>query len=477
MIPYMRWIRAALKAIGLTLLGCIALAVLLYLVIGIVNWNDRKPSQLAERLLQQYQARPPVADAENGYVYTMGFAAGPEQDPVRAGIERVAWAREVVEISTRSSRTDQVTLPEDPIGAPRNPAPRDPLVEYFRGACQPGGTGCAEAFANGAEVYDRWTAAEGYLLPRYSQLLARQAWLETAPIDLSTPLPGYARVMDGQRLTLLEARRLAMQRDYEGAHRLLESDLRFWRLVFESADTLITKMIATVALVRHFELGNLILRDLDPQAAARVMPADWRMPITDSERSMRRCMLGEWIFMSSMAKSLDPYFRPEMAMERKGHAGRITVAFLGRPFYQSQDLINRYAAYYSRVGELLDGPLDGYDDARSSAGELSARIQKSAWPPRSLYNLLGSWLASQGMSDYANYGARVADVEGVRRAAIAAVTLRAAKVDSADVADALRASDLRNPYDGRPFEWSAPDAAIRFRGLAQGERGMHLLYY
>jgi hypothetical protein len=476
MIPYMRWIRAALKAIGLTLLGSLALAVLLYLVIGIVNWNDRKPSQLAERMLQEYQARPPVADAENGYVYVMGFAAPPEQDPVQAGIERVAWAREVVEISARSIGAEPPTLPEDPI-AVANQAPRDPLVEYFRGACQPGGTGCAEAFSGGTEIYDRWIASESHLLPRYSELLARRAWLETAPIALSTPLPGYARVMDGQRLTLLAARRLAMQRDYEGAQRLLESDLHFWRLVFESADTLITKMIATVALVRHFELGNLILRDLDPQAAARVMPAAWRMPITDGERSMRRCMLGEWLFFASIAKSLDPYFRPDVAMERKNHAGRVTVAFLGRPLYQSQDLINRYADYYSQVAELLDAPLDGYDKARGSARELSGRIQKSGWPPRSLYNILGSWIGSQGMSDYANYGARVADVEGVRRASIAAVTLRAAKVDKADVADALRASDLRNPYDGRPFEWSATESAIRFRGLAEGERGVHLLYY
>ncbi|HKS56863.1 MAG TPA: hypothetical protein VJS12_16330 [Steroidobacteraceae bacterium] len=473
----MRWIRAGLKAIGLTLVGCIVLALLLYLVIGIVNWNDRKPSQLAEQLQQQYQARPPVADAENGYVYVMGFTAGPEQDPVRAGIERVAWAREVVEITARTIGIDKVPLPEDPIAAPANAAPRDPLVEHFRGACQPGGQGCAEAFTNGTEIYDRWIATESQLLPRYSQLLARQAWLETAPIDLSTPLPGYARVMDGQRLALLEARRLAMQRDYEGAQRLLESDLRFWRVVFESADTLIVKMIATVALVRHFELGNLILRDLDSQAAALVMPADWRMPITESERSMRRCMRGEWLFFASMAKSLDPFFSPELAMERKSHAGRVTVAILGRPLYQSQDLINRYADYYTRVGELLDAPFEDYEEARSTASELSARIQKSGWPPRSLYNILGSWVASQGMSDYANYGARAADVEGVRRAAIAAVTLRAAKVDKADVAEALRASELRNPYDGRPFEWSATDSAIRFRGLAEGERGLHLLYY
>jgi hypothetical protein len=459
----------------MTAVGCIALALLLYLVIGIVNWSDRKPSALAARMTQEFEARPAVADTENGYVYAMGFAAAPEQDPVQVGIERVAWGREIFELHARTG-IDEDPPSEDPIGTPRDPAPRDPLVEHFRGACKPGGSGCVEAFARGAEIYDRWVAAESGLLPRYRQLTARRGWIETAPMDLSTPLPGYARVMDAQRLSLLDARRLAMQRDYEGAHRLLETDLRFWRLVFESADTLITKMIATVALVRHFEFGNLILRDLDPQAAARVMPADWRVPISDSERSLRRSMLGEWVFVSNLARSLNPLLLPEATMEGS-HVGRKTVAFLARPLYQSRDMINRYADYYSRVAELLDAPLSGYAETRSSASELAARTRKRTWPPRSLYNVLGSWIVAQGMADYSNYGARTADVEGVRRAALAAVTLRAANVEAADVTNALQASEWRNPYDGHPFEWSATDSAIRFQGLAEGEQGVHLLYY
>jgi hypothetical protein len=458
----------------MTAVGCVALALLLYLAVVLVNWNDRKPSQLAEQLAREYQSRPPIADAENGYVYAMGFAAAPEQDPLQMGVARVAWMKGIGELNARTNRLD-ADLSADPLHD-RYQATRDPLVERFRAACQPGGSGCLEAFAGGDEIYDRWTADDSQLLLRYSELMTRRAWVELVPIDPAAPFPSYAPIMDGQRLLMLHARRLAMRGDYDAARRVLESDLQFWRLVFESADTLITKMIATVALVRHFEHGNLILRGLDPHAAARVMPAQWRTPISASERSMRRCMVGEWIFTTGLAKSLIPIFRAEVAVAEDRPARKV-VAFLGAPLYQPQDSINRYAEYYSRVGELLDAPLDQYEEAGEATRELAGSTAKRAWPPRSLYNLLGSWIRSRGISDVSNYGARVADVEGVRRAALAAVTLRAAQAETADVADALKASEWRSPYDGRPFEWSTTDSAIRFQGLAKGDRGVHLLYY
>jgi hypothetical protein len=317
-------------------------------------------------------------------------------------------------------------------------------------------------------------------LQQYSQLIAHAGWMEPAHVDIEAPIPPYTRFMDGQRLSLLHVRRLVAERNYDAAHRLLESDLRFWRHVLESADSLLSKMIATSALIRHFELGNLILRDLEPQTAALVMPADWRVPISDSERSLRRCMVGEWMLTSGLAKSLEPYYRPKVAKEiakKDGHWGRRVFSVLARPFYQPQDSINRYAEVYSHFGELLDAPLDRYEEARAAAEQFAARTREDAWPPGSLYNLLGSWILSEATADYSKYGARIADIEGVRRAALAAVTLRTEKVDAAGVARALEASDLRNPYHGQPFVWSAKESAIQFIGLAPGERGVHLLYY
>lgn len=195
---------------------------------------------------------------------------------------------------------------------------------------------------------------------------------------------------------------------------------------------------------------------------------------------MQRCMVGEWIFVSSLAESMNPIFRYELAMnaeEGPRRFGRTVVALLGAPLYQAQDSINKYADYYSRVAELFDVPLDRYPESRAKSAELAHEAGAAAWPPPSLYNIAGSWLTAQGSLDYFDYGARVADIEGVRRAALTVVTLRAANVPVESVEQALTMSELNNPYGARPFEWAATHSAIRFRGLQGGERGEHLLHY
>jgi hypothetical protein len=473
-----RAIPILLKALVVAAAACVALTMLVYYVIVAVNWNDREPSALAQQWRHRYDNRAGLADSENAYVFAMGFTVAVEQDPAKMGAQRIAWAHEDAKRSVSRLRGDDDAPASDPLPGD-TPRVRDAAVKTFRDACGPRVSGCALAFDNSDVVYDRWMATESWLLPRYQQLIGLPDWLETGPLTETSPLPKFATVIDGQRLLLLKARRVSMQGDYRTARDLLERDLRFWRHVLGSSDTLIGKMIATGALIRHFELGNLILRKLDPPAAAQVMPAGWHAPLTDEERSMQRCLVGEWIFAASTAESLDPIFRYELAMAAEPgepRFGRTVVALLGAPLYQKQDSINQYADYYSRAAELLDLPLSRYGDGRAKSAEL-ARQASAGWPPRSLYNLVGSWMRSQGSVDYFDYGARVADIEGVRRAALTAVTLRAAKVHAASVEQALTASELRSPYDDRPFEWSATERAIRFRGLRAGERGEHLLHY
>jgi hypothetical protein len=475
-----RAIRILLKTLAVSIAACIALVMLLYYVIVAVNWNDREPSALARQWRQRYDDRATLADAQNAYVFAMGFHVPEGQDPTKMGAQRIAREREVARRSASKPKGDDTAASSD--SATDHPgATRDPIVENLREACRARGTGCISAFDNVDEAYDRWTAQERWLLPRYQQLLAFTGWVETAPhTELSLPLPAFQSIVDGQVVLLLTARRLSNQGDYRAAHDLLESDLRFWRLVLESSDTTVSKMIATSGLIRHFKLGNLILRGLDAPAAAKVMPAGWRAPLTDRERSMQRCMMGEWRFVSGLAESLNPIFRYELAVnaeDERPKFGRTVVALLGAPLYQTQDSINQYAEHYSQVVELLDVSLDRYAGSRAQSAELARAIEAAGWPPQSLYNIVGSWMVAQGTFDYFDYGARVADIEGVRRAALTAATLRAANVRVEGVQQALINSDLKNPYDGQPFEWAAPEGAIRFRGLQHGERGEHLLHY
>jgi hypothetical protein len=94
-----------------------------------------------------------------------------------------------------------------------------------------------------------------------------------------------------------------------------------------------------------------------------------------------------------------------------------------------------------------------------------------------LYNLTGSIIMASAPADYGSYARRVADLEGIRRAALAVVTLRAEQPPTSDVTPALAASQLRNPYDDQPLRWDQSDQAVVFVGLEPGERGEHRFYY
>ena len=122
-------------------------------------------------------------------------------------------------------------------------------------------------------------------------------------------------------------------------------------------------------------------------------------------------------------------------------------------------------------------PLGGGRFQVNRATEFMERTRSEALPPRSAYNIVGQVLEGIGAYDFGQYARRVSDVEGVRRAALAAVTLHAANVDPTNVAAALAASPLRDPYTDRPFEWKENDGAIVFRGLGLSERAEHRIRY
>jgi hypothetical protein len=460
-------ITRTLKILGWIVGGLAGLIVVLYLTAVAINWRDREPSSTAIRFEELYRDRPKVADADNGYVYLLGFGAAPEEDAGRIGGVRAAWLVEQSKSSSPDFAGDPLSSAYDVRGS------RDHAIQEFVDTCRTHDAECSSAFLAGDAVYTRWIASESWLLERYETLIAHTGWLETAPFHPSAPLPSYARVMDGQKLLLLKARTLAAKRDYRATRTLLERDLRFWRRVLEASDILITKMIATAALDRHFELGNLILRDLGLDGE-QAMPDEWRIAISPAELSLSRCIVGEWIFFKSVATDR-LYWESEEDVSSFGK--RVAMKLLVLPLYQRQDTINGYAGNYSRMAAALDVPLNQYEGALRQSANLATEITNEVLSLRAPYNIVGRLGLSLGVYDLGSYGTRVADIEGVRRAALAAVTLRAAKVEPGDVAGALIASPMRNPYNDRPFEWADSDRSIVFQGLASGDRGEHHVYY
>jgi len=460
-------IRKILKAIGWIVTVVAGLGIAIYLIALAINWSDQDPSAAAVELANLYRDRPRITDEDNGFIYVMGFAVAVGDDPYQMGLKRVAWLQKSNPLVPLDPAQDPLTERFD-YKAKRTPAVRD-----FIDACKPGSSTCTVAFNAGDMVFEQWAASEDWLLQRYRQLIGHRGWRESVPFDVAAPLPSYSLVMHGQKLLLLNARALAKRGECEHVRDLLEADLSFWRKVLESSDTLITKMIATVAITRNFEMGNLVLREVQPKEIMSAVPTGWSTPISESERAMRRVLAGEWMFMSAALRKTDA----DLYVLNDESVIAWTLRHLLMPLYQRQDSINRNAAYLVEMNQLLSAPLDRYESAVNRTAELAERTRRESLPPRSLYNVAGRVLIGIGAYDFGTYARRFADLEGVRRAALLSVTLRAENVRATELNAALSASALREPYHNRPFESDANAGAVVFRGLTIGERSVHRIYY
>lgn len=449
-------------------MGWIALIVALiplvgYLALVVFNWRDRPPSHAAVQLREAVSKRAAIADSDNAYVFMMGFASGPDADPHVAGSARTAWATRV----TAGTTTDQD--PAQPIIDLA--ASRSPAILALAEQCERADANCAEALQAQQTTLQTWLKEEAWLLRRYRRLLDYTAWQEPSPFDLRVPLPSYATVFEAQKLMHTHARELAKEGQFDAARDLLARDIRFWRLTLRSADVLITKLTAAAALRRHFEFGNLIMRSVPAQSVAATVPSEWRDEISMSERSLLKSLAGEWLYLDRHVREakLEPASEPE-------NRNQSIVRRALNPLLQPQDSSNSAADRLVVLAQQLDVPYAQFTSALNKVRS-TLRADVEAQAPLALYNTLGSLLAFTAPADYTAYAARVADLEGIRRAALLATTLRAESIAESQLTARLTSSPLRDPYNDEPFEWDERAHAIVFTGLENSDRGRHALLY
>ena len=302
----------------------------------------------------------------------------------------------------------------------------------------------------------RWLESEAGLLERYGDLIARTGYRE-ARYDAGTAMPAFSAILDGQTLLFVRAWAAASEEDIGFIQSVLNDDLMFWRMVLADADILLTKMIAVAAVTRHFEMGNLVSRRA---GGALDLPSSWRVELSDDERSMQRSLTGEWIYADGLLKDME---------------GNGTVSWrILSPFWQPQDLSNERADLMLRHMDAFDVPLDALPDVYARISETPSYSRR---PFRRAYNLAGDLLMSGDHVDIGRYAVRVADLEGIRRAAVLAWRLRAAGVEAAGVESGLAESELSNPYTNGPFAWDGSRSEIVFDGLEPRPRGRHSFPY
>jgi len=454
-MDFRRVARAAAWTVG----AGVALVVAFYLVLVAVNWRDEAPSAQALELQRIIDQRPAVADPANAYVLLLGLSVPEADDPLAWGIKR----RVFLESFPPADVADTwATLPgpESDFVDRRTPSTKT-LIE----TCRQGSRECRDLLQQDPEAIDQWLASEGWLLDRYLKLIALTQWRETLPTDIRAPFAAYHHALNGQWLLLMTAWQHAANDEATAARDLLQKDQVFWRMVSRSSDTLITRMIATVAIERNFLIGNLVLRELQVRGEDSTPPDVWRLPIGREDWSMKRTLAGEWRFLHAALKV------PAQALAEQDSSFATRAAdWLGRPLLQEQATLNAHAANLAHLGEALDvGPSELPRTMKA------LRTPNGEWVP-GLYNPVGFTLLLVGKDAYAQYAPRVSDLEGVRRAVLLASELRPdVCACKAEMEKRIDASTLKNPYSDEAFAWDNASRGIVFTGLADAPRGRYVV--
>jgi hypothetical protein len=369
------------------------------------------------------------------------------------GARRVKWTYDVVNTLVPGESTS-LPGPSIDIAEVRSPE----IIELAKICAQPV-QACVQDLENNLPQVTEWLHTEAWYVDRYAQLIAFDDWLEISKIDFLMPLPNYATVLNAQRVYLISLwNQVKTSEVPEEVGRALDQDLRFWRLVLKKSDLLITKLIAVAAINNNFYWQNHIARRLPREEVSAVYSELLKEPISNEELSMYRTLVGEWIFAGT---SLN-----QDALDNQN-------IFYRRFFLQLQDSKNRHAKMLKNLDHAVSVDLSLLSGALSDVHNLTSD-GKFLWRIENIYNFEGKFFLAQDIpSMYTNYAARVADLEGARRALLLTTRIRNELSQGEDIGTFVQSSDIVNPYTQAPFIWDEENKELVFVGLETGERGRH----
>ena len=397
----------------------LALLLLLIAFVFFVNREDKSPSEAAIKLQEIAAATTPVADRDNAYVYVMGFSAPDDADVMSEGAARVEQMRKSMEAP------ESADIAEMP----------------------------------GQEQLQREPAK---MIERYERLVEFKQWREILTGDARSQSAAFNQVLEAQRMMYLKALSPDVKGGAADCKRLLEKDYRFWRMVLAESASANAKMIAARSIELHFEMGNLVVRRFPPALTMVAIPDAWRDPLSSRELSMAKVMANEWT-SSEM--------RPD-----DEHSRHLAAMLFGSFLYQPQATSNANADRMLRLVELYGRDYAAIPQAASTF-LATYGMEKKAAADIGVYNPIGRIVLNmEAMDAYTTYGFRVVNLEGMRRLALLASQLRSSGAKGNDVAEGVRTSDLRDPYDGKEFAWDQEHSSLSFSRALEGKPDFKIAY-
>lgn len=462
-------IATTLRYAAFSLLGLVGIAIAIYITLLIFHLNKSEPNEAAQYFNSLKPETTSLKDADNAAPFIAKFDAFELQTNLEVDTGQRSRHARTLPAETAKQETLKLTCP--------------PVVEKIKAACRDySSRQCAEHIKSSFAQLVIWKNGQPEYLSRYTALMAKQQFQPAETYTLDTPIPPYQKNFDAQFLLHIQAAEIALNGDLPGATELLSNDFLFWKMLFKRSDILITKMIAAAGLRKHFLWVNLINSqhfqgDIQKESIYQITPHVWLKPFTAEEFSMDRILAGELRFVrNSIEKQgiLFGTFDDPTPQEK-------VFDFLIKPMIDPQFYANQLALQFHDLCEIFEIPLHHYSDALEAAEELpsfNARadgLNINAW----IYNNLTSFNQTPAKT-YADYFIRIADVEGLRQAALAIHELRNSSTTATDANNKtiiLKETPYQNHFTNTPFQWSENKQSLIYTSLNSNNTIEYIFVY
>lgn len=437
----MRLLRKILKWMFYTLASLIIIAGFFIAILLYINREDLPPSSDALYYIEARNQTLYSREQKNAYIGLLGLDAPAELDQWQAG-EKVAAS---LKQCSPDSWNKICKLPFEG-GLKITPE----ASEYFSNCRKEGNQYQA---LSAALDKPKLLEENSLLLNRYQKLLSSDYYHQTTPINIQAPLPSYQYLIQGQKLYLLQLYTVTT----DDIKPLLQNDLDFWRLMLKDCDTLICKMVAVAGVKNHFGLAGAFLTTMPSEQKKQLQPSSWATPLSNQERSLKKSLVGEYQFFSSIS---NPHF-----FDVSYDSGEAPNA-IETPFYQLMSQLLKPQATLNLAATM-------YRDAESTSTlpflALVEHKQRALQPTEKntgniLYNPVGRLLsATSGVNAFDAYIYKTTDLEGIRQLSVAAAHLDSSK----EIQNQLDKMPYKNPYTGKTFRYNNSNKTINFEGLSK----------
>ena len=441
--------RKALKWIAIILAFLIIGLPLLLAAINVFD-EDLKPEALAFADFTGETATPEL----NGYFAWVGLRAPVTEHPHTRGLQIVAQLNEKLE-----------AVPRDVIGLDTFLGPKAlKFTNNLASLCGRDATGCLDRYHAKSTDIEKQVRENRVLLERYRALYRYPHFHEALKPSYYAPLfydPGSVASLARAQHALYALRGNPLL-----ALRQLHDDTLFWRRILIETRGLVGKMLAVAVIQRNAQLTSEIVACYPTDKTTLALATQAVLPLIDQERDLTQVYRNEFATSMHFFTALPTEQRPPCTAESIYDCAidKLTRTFLFKP----HATVNQSFKYMARIAARSKLPAPEFlkEAKENLASDQYDWNWLSSW--HFAYNPIGKILNVIAEPVYANYTARIHNLDGFLRVVSLSLMAKQQSVPDGDMPAFLaRAPHLGNPYTNEPMSWDAGTRTIYFNGMGE----------